>query len=684
MNGYQHWHYEQDTQHIVWLSIDRADASANVLTETVLKEFVALLDEIQALQPRALVIRSAKASGFIAGADIRDFTPMPSRAVAHSLIKRGQAAFDKLDGLACTTVCLIRGFCLGGGLELALACDVRIACEDDSTRLGLPEIKLGIHPGFGGTARLVPLIGDLAALDLMLTGRTVRPRVARRLRLVDYVVPERQLVAAARRVALDPPRRNPLPLWKRLTNQAWLRPALAWWLKRRVAVKANPAHYPAPGALIELWRRHGDNQHAMLEAEAESVADLLVGDTAQNLVRVFLLQERLKSLGKGAEFRARHVHVIGAGVMGGDIAAWCASRGLRVSLQDQSPERIAPAVGRAYRLFCKRLKDKRKVTAAMDRLIPDVDGQLVARADVVIEAIFEDREAKRELFRFLEPRLKPGALLATNTSSIPLEELAECLQEPQRLVGLHFFNPVVRMQLIEVVQGKQTDTAVARAAMAFARQLDRLPLPVISSPGFLVNRVLMPYLLEAVQLVEEGVPAILIDRAATDFGMPMGPVELADTVGLDICLHVAGILGEELGLPVPERLKTLVAAGRLGRKSGAGFYQYRQGKPVPERGSSVQTAPADLCDRLILRYLNEAMACRREGVVAEADLLDAGMIFGTGFAPFRGGPLHYVAAAGKDAMIGRLHEMQSRYGSRFAPDPGWQTAQTSKDNNDAA
>ncbi len=684
MSEYRHWRYEQDEDDLVWLTYDLADATTNVLNAEGLSEFVGILDDIRALAPRAVIIQSGKHNGFIAGADIKSFTPMESRTQGFELIKRGQSAFDHLEGMPFTTVCLIKGFCLGGGMELALACDYRIACDDDKTRLGLPEVKLGIHPGFGGSARLVQLIGGLPAMDAMLTGRAYRARAAYKMGMVDYAVPERQLIPAARATALNPPRRKPIKWWNKLSNHSLVRPLLARILRSKVAAKAHPDHYPAPYALIDLWVKHGDNKHAMLDAEAESVADLIVGDTAQNLVRVFFLQERMKSLGKDSTFKAKHVHVIGAGVMGGDIAAWCASRGLTVTLQDKSPERIAPAIGRAYKMFQKRIKDRRQITAAMDRLIPDVGGRFVERADVVIEAIFEDANVKRALYREIEPRLKPTAILATNTSSIPLQELSESLVKPERLVGLHFFNPVAMMQLVEIVHSPETDDQVVADAMAFTRQIDRLPLPVASKPGFLVNRVLMPYLLEAVELVDEGVPATAIDKAAKTFGMPMGPIELADTVGLDICLHVADILGAQLGMAVPARLKQMVDAGKLGRKSGEGFYRYPKGKPVKPKTGGDHAVPDDLIDRMIMRYINEAVACLRDEVITDPDLLDAGMIFGTGFAPFRGGPMHYVSDEGIDDMLVRLHDLTSRHGERFTPDAGWNSLKSTMVEHDAA
>ena len=442
------------------------------------------------------------------------------------------------------------------------------------------------------------------------------------------------------------------------------------YLKSVSEDRVRPDHYPAPFALADLWADHGGSRKGQMEAEARSIARLISGETAQNLIRAFLLQERLKALGRGTGFRAGRVHGVGGGVMGGDIAAWCAAQGLQVSLQDTSAERIAPAVKRAHGLFAKRLKERRAVTAAMDRFMPDPDGDGVGRADVVIEAIFEDAAAKRALYAELEPRMAPRALLASNTSSIPLEELAEGLGRPERLVGLHFFNPVAKMQLVEVVTGGGTADWARDRAAAFTRQIDRLPITVASSPGFLVNRVLMPYLLEAMLLVDEGVAAPAVDQAAEDFGMPMGPVELADWVGLDVCLSVAEILAGHFGGTIPRSLRERVSLGKLGRKSGAGFYDYHKGRVLKERVENPDSAA--LQDRLILPMLNEAVRCLREGVVSDPDLLDGGVISGTGCAPFRGGPLHYVARHGAGNLKSRLDRLSRTRGERFRPDPGWE------------
>ncbi|NIR28948.1 MAG: crotonase [Gammaproteobacteria bacterium] len=674
----RHWRLREDATGIAWLHFDQAEASTNTLGRETLGELDDVLARLAEATPRGLVILSDKPSGFIAGADVRAFRELRNRHEALQAIRQGQSVLDRLAALRVPTVALIHGHCLGGGLELALACRYRVAEHDAS--LALPEVRLGIHPGFGGTWRLPRVIGAPRALDLMLSGRSVRGRQARRLGLVDHAVPERQLQRAAHSLALEPPRRQRPAAAARAAGSAALRPLLAWYLKRQVARRANPRHYPAPFALIDIWRRHGGNGRAMLRAEAESVAALITGSTARSLVHVFFLRERLRGSGKEGRDkemeeapRPRRVHVIGAGTMGADIAAWCVLQGLAVSVQDTRPEAIATALRRAEGLLKRRLREPRRVQNAFDHLIPDEHGAGVGRADVVIEAIVEKADAKQALFADVERRAAPEALLATNTSSIPLETIAEALQSRERLVGLHFFNPVRRMPLVEVVAGQSSGRTALARARAFATQIDRLPLPVKSAPGFLVNRVLTPYLLEAVVLHTEGIAIERIDGAATDFGMPMGPILLADTVGLDVCLSVAEVLAETLDVSVPDRLRELVAAGHLGAKSGHGFYRHQAKKrpqPVDDGGGSADLGAVQ--DRLVLRLLNEAVACLREGVVADADLLDAGMVFGTGFAPFRGGPMHYARSEGVEAVVERLHRLAERHGARFQPDPGWE------------
>jgi 3-hydroxyacyl-CoA dehydrogenase/enoyl-CoA hydratase/3-hydroxybutyryl-CoA epimerase len=539
------------------------------------------------------------------------------------------------------TLALVRGFCLGGGMELALACRYRVVVDEPGTRLGLPEVMLGIVPAWGGMMRLPTLAGAPAALDLLLTGKTIDARTAKKLGIADECVPPRIMENTARGVlaALPPPHSLAFPL--SLTLNPLVRRVIAAQARKQVAKRARREHYPAPYAILDLWVQHDGNALAAPASDPASVPSLLKTPTAANLIRVFRLQERLKSLGKEGEFKAGHVHVVGAGTMGGDIAAWCALRGLTVTLQDQSALRLAPAMGRAATLFAQRLKDPRRLRDATDRLIPDVAGAGVARADVIVEAIFENLDAKRSLFAALEAKAMPTAILATNTSSIPLEDIATAMADPSRLVGLHFFNPVPRMMLVEIVVGKKTRADLVPRAAAFVRQIDKLPLPVKSAPGFLVNRVLAPYLMAAMRCVDEGIAPETVDEAALAFGMPMGPIELADTVGLDICLAVGRMLTPDAA--PPKKLMELVEAGHLGRKSKRGFYDYASGKPAKESAGPV---PQGLADRLVGPFVAEAKSALTEGIVADKDLVDAGAIFGTGFAPFRGGPLHYAEAGG--------------------------------------
>ncbi|HJU23463.1 MAG TPA: 3-hydroxyacyl-CoA dehydrogenase NAD-binding domain-containing protein, partial [Casimicrobiaceae bacterium] len=485
--------------------------------------------------------------------------------------------------------------------------------------------------------RLPKVVGAPIALDMMLTGRTVDARRAKRIGLADECVPVRIAENTARGVlrAKPAPRMVALPL--SLTLAPLARRYIAQSVRKRVAKRARREQYPAPYAIIDLWERFDGDALAPSPGDPASIEALFATPTARNLIRVFHLQERLKSLGKEKAADVSRVHVVGAGTMGGDIAAWCALRGLTVTLQDQDAARIAPAIKRAAKLFSQRLKDKRRVRDALDRLIPDVRGDGIAHADLVIEAIFENADAKRALFADVEARASPNAMLATNTSSIPLETIAIALRNPSRLVGLHFFNPVSRMMLVEVVGGRDSDPAALARGAAFVRAIDKLPLPVKSAPGFLVNRVLAPYLMTAMRAVDEGVAPEAIDEAAVAFGMPMGPIELADSVGLDICLAVGRMLENDAN--VPRKLAAHVEAGELGKKSGRGFYRWENGRPQKQPQATV---PAGLAQRLVDPLVRQAQSALDEGIVADADLVDAGAIFGAGFAPFRGGPLTYA------------------------------------------
>ncbi len=667
---YRNWRASRDDDGILWVILDKADTDTNTLSVEVLEELDALLDEIKNELPKAIVFRSGKAKGFIAGADVNEFLDVTTTQEALIMIKRGQKLFSRIESLPCPTIAMIEGFCMGGGTELALACDYRLALDDDGTRIGLPEVKLGIHPAYGGVVRATAMINPIKSLEIMLSGRALRSKAARAIGLVDIVQPERQIERAARQMALKPPARQKMPLLGKILSLPGIRSLLAGFMKKQVAKKAPRQHYPAPYAILDLWAHHYGNQKRMMEEEANSVARLIQGDKVRSLIRVFFLQTRLKGLGDKKSFTPKHVHVIGAGVMGGDIAAWCALRGMTVTLQDREAQYLGNAFKRAHSLYAKRLKDPAQRNAALDRLIPDVGGDGVSRADVVIEAIFENIDAKHAIYRDIEPRMKPGAVLATNTSSIPLETLATALKAPERLVGIHFFNPVAMMPLVEIVRAEGSSAEAVQNATAFTQHIGKLPLPVKSSPGFLVNRILMPYLVEAFLMFDEGVAPEAIDKAATDFGMPMGPVELADTVGLDICQSVAENLSQAFGIELPSGLKRYVDNKKLGKKSGSGFYKYKKGKPVKDRDADLGDQKA-IQNRLIFRFLNEAAACLQEEIVDDRDLLDAGIIFGTGFAPFRGGPLNYGLQEGVDAIVETMADYGDRYGERFNPVDGW-------------
>jgi len=664
------WTLDVDADRIAWLTCDMPGSSTNVLSAAVIQDLAAALSQVAAQKPVGLVVCSGKRSGFIAGADIKEFVDIRTPEEGYALVRAGQTVFDQFDALPFPSVAAIQGFALGGGLELALACTYRVGADDAQLSLGLPEVMLGIHPGFGGTVRSVRLLGVRPALDLMLKGKPYRGARALEVGLIDRLVAPADLKATAKRLLLEsPPRRSP-PFVEKLLNLKAMRPFIARQATAALRGKLRKEHYPAPYAMIDLWHRYGAVGAESFEAEAHSIATLMCSATSRNLVRVFLLQNRLKGLGGKPAVEFRHVHVIGAGVMGGDIAAWSAFRGMNVTLQDRSAELIQPALDRAKDFLEKRLKDRQAAAAAVGRLRADVGGEGAALADVVIEAIFEDIDAKRALYAELEPRMRPDAVLATNTSSIKIEVLAEQLADPSRLVGIHFFNPVAQMQLVEIVHGASTQEPARQRALWFTRKLDKLPLPCRSEPGFVVNRILMPYLNEALFALSEGIPAAVIDRTGTRFGMPVGPIELADVVGLDVALHVGRVLAAAFDRKVPDILVERVEQKKLGRKTGEGFYVWKDGKVLPS-AAPVPEAPPDLEDRLILPMLNEAVAVLREAVVEDADLLDAGAIFATGFAPFRGGPLQYARSRGVAQVVARLGELERRYGERFRPDPGW-------------
>jgi 3-hydroxyacyl-CoA dehydrogenase/enoyl-CoA hydratase/3-hydroxybutyryl-CoA epimerase len=642
---YKHWKLERETGDqnagLAWAILDTANSSTNTLGAEVMAELGLILDECERTPPRGLVFKSAKDAGFIAGANIEEFTTADTPEKARALIQRGWDAYNRLAAVSYPTLALVRGHCMGGGTELALACRYRIAVDEPGTKFALPEVMLGIVPGWGGMLRLPQIVGPAAALDMMLTGKNIDAKRAKKMGLADACVPPRVMENAARMLVLSgkPPRQAQLPFMQKLMNGP-LKGMVAKGAKKQVAKRARPEHYPAPYAIIDQWQNYGGNTLAVPADQPTSLDALIRHSTTRNLIKVFFLQDRLKGFGKDAKsFAPRHVHVVGAGVMGGDIAAWCALRGMTVTLQDQSVERIAPAVGRAAKFFEKKLRDRKLARFALDRLIADPKGDGVRQADVIIEAIFENLDAKQKLFADIEARARPDAVIASNTSSLKLADIAATFKDPSRLVGIHFFNPVAMMPLVEVVAGEKTAPEAAQKAAAFVRRIDKLPLPVKDAPGFLVNAVLGPYMNEAMKCVDEGIAPETIDAALVAFGMPMGPIELADTVGLDVAVHAGKQLVAD-AVP-PKKLVELFEAGKLGKKSGQGFYTWVDGKAQKVGGGD--TANPELAQRMLKPLLDATQRLVKEGVVADAELADAGVIFGTGFAPYTGGPMNYLA-----------------------------------------
>ncbi len=641
-SDWQHWRLHWDLDDVAWLTIDQQGERANTLGTKVIRELDQAVTLLEQRPPGGLVLMSAKPDSFIAGADIREFDATDDATALRAQVELVHALFERFEILPCPKVAAIDGACLGGGLELALCCDWRVALDRDATRIGFPEVNLGIYPGFGGSGRSLRTIGGLKAMELMLTGRMLSASQARSAGLVDAVTDQHGSLRWAARNGVLKARKHRKPnLIGRLSTIGPARKLLARQMRKQTRSKARPEHYPAPYRLIDTFEHEGGSVGAMIRAEAKNIPELLTGTTSRNLRRVYRLMERLKAEGKKSDFEARRVHVIGAGVMGGDIAAWCVARGLEVTLQDREMKHIEPALARAKKLFQRRLKRPAAVAAAQARLLPDVEGQGVAQADVIIEAIFEDRDAKRELLEGLRGRIADHAIVATNTSAIPLAALADALEDPSRLIGLHFFNPVASMPLVEVVHDEGTDADRVADGASFATAIGKYALPVTATPGFLVNRVLVPYMRAAMHLHRNGVPKEALDAAAEHFGMPVGPVELIDTVGLDVGLGVIDtLLGKDAGED-RKLLESMVEEGKLGKKSGEGFYVWRKGEPQKDRQGADGHDLFELARALIEPYLDECQACLDDGVVEDSDLLDAGLIFGTGFAPFRGGPLWY-------------------------------------------
>ncbi|MGO9483641.1 MAG: 3-hydroxyacyl-CoA dehydrogenase NAD-binding domain-containing protein [Rhodomicrobium sp.] len=642
------WKFQIDVEGLAWATIDVQGQSQNTLGREPVEELDAIVAAVEEgardKRVRGVIFMSGKEKSFIAGADIREFDNLKTEAEVTEVVHAATGIFDRIERLPVPAVAAIHGFCLGGGLEFSLACHYRIADREEGTRIGLPEVKLGLIPGLNGAARWLRQSGPLLAMPNMLAGRMLRPAQARAAGIVDQLVPtHHELRWAARKAVLQRRKSQRTATYLApVTMFEAARRYLANRMRKETAAKICEEHYPAPFRLIDLFEKHGGSYESLKREETKTFAPLMVSEQSRNLRRVFKLSEMLKAEAPKHGFAPLRAHVVGAGTMGADIAMVCVAQGMEVSLQDVSAEAVDRALERAKGFFKGRLKSGADATKAMARLIADPKGAQAHRADVVIEAIFENLEAKQKLFAEIEPKLKPGAVLATNTSSLPIEQIATVLKDPGRLIGIHFFNPVAAMPLVEVVRGPQSREEEIRKGAGFVTRIGKFPLIVKSVPGFLVNRVLAPYMFDAMRRVAEGTPKEKIDAAAEKFGMPMGPVELIDLVGLDVALNVA----KELGLPTPDDnpLVRLAAQKKLGKKSGEGLYKWVGGKAQKMNIEADQAELEELGREIVKPLIDECEKALSEGVAASADHVDAGVIFGTGFAPFRGGPLHYRAS----------------------------------------
>ncbi|MCE2516711.1 MAG: enoyl-CoA hydratase/isomerase family protein [Alphaproteobacteria bacterium] len=635
--SFQHWSIDVDNAGIAWLTIDVKDKSVNVLTRAVIAELADAASQLEAMPGlSAMAMISGKPMGFVYGADINEFEALEDEADVAALLDEVHATFQRIADLPCPTVAGIDGFALGGGLELALLCDRLVMTSSPKTQVGFPEVKLGLMPGYGGTGRAYARVGAAAVLDMMLTGRMVGSAEALASGLVDALAEDRDQLKAAMADVLatlgggKPPR----PVVSGEDTAALVAEA-----KDKFTKRARPDHTPAPFAILDHIAENAPDAAAISAAEKSIFPSLMVSPASDGLRRVFQLTDMVRKTARGSS-GIENVHVVGAGVMGGDIAAVAAMSGLTVTLSDRDENAIANAIDRARVLYERRLKAPEKINAAMDRLIADHAQSGLADADLVIEAVAERLDVKQAVFAALEARVKPDAILATNTSAIPLEQIAEALTNPGRLIGLHFFNPVPVLPLVEVIWSTVSDEDSVARGMQFAGQLKKMPIRCKSSPGFVVNRALLPYINAGLELMLSGVEADKIDEALVEFGMPMGPVELADQIGLDVMLDAS----TPLGLPavVQASLAEHIAEGTIGRKSGRGYYTWADMKAERPRASYDARELQKLAEDLLSHMVRECQAAVDEGVVGSADDADAAMIFGVGYPQFRGGPLHYT------------------------------------------
>ncbi|SJZ67353.1 fatty acid oxidation complex subunit alpha FadJ [Pantoea eucalypti] len=683
------FHLKMRLDHVGIITIDVPDEKMNTLKAEFAGQITAIIAEARRDPKLAgLVLISGKPDNFIAGADISMIDRCKSAQEAEALAKQGQEVMAALDALPFPVVAAIHGACLGGGLELALACDARICSLDDKTRLGLPEVQLGLLPGSGGTQRLPRLIGVQQALPLILTGKTLRAKQARKLGVVDDAVPQAILLETAiARVKKGKVSGRTLPLRDRLLHGPIGRQALFALASRQTAAKTQ-GNYPAANRIIEVVRIGLEQgSRAGHDAEARAFGELAMTPESVALRGIFFATTAMKKeRGGDAEPAAvKSVAILGGGLMGGGIASVTAiNAGLPVRIKDISLEGVNHALKTSWELLSKKVK-RRQLTPAqrqqqMARITGGTDYQGFSQRDVVIEAVFEDLALKQQMVSEVEAHCQPHTLFASNTSSLPIAEIAAKAQRPENVIGLHYFSPVEKMPLVEVIPHLNTSTATLVTIVALARSQGKTPIVVADKPGFYVNRILTPYINEAMRCLLEGEPIDHIDRALVKFGFPVGPIQLLDEVGIDVGSKISPILHQAYGerFAAPAAFDAVLKDGRKGRKNSKGFYRYDQPrwqrkKPDASLYTLLKVTPkarqseAQIAERCVMMMLNEAARCLDEQVIRCARDGDIGAVFGIGFPPFLGGPFHYMDKLGAAEMVNRLTRLTQQHGERFTP-----------------
>lgn len=644
------WHVNFD-ENIYWLGFDRHDSQQNSLNYDSLKELNKIIDSIDLSNVKAIVIYSKKPKGFV-GADISQIKNM-NVAELSKFIQYGGNLFDKIEKLTVKTIFLINGFCLGGGFELALACDYRVASNDYNTKVGLPEVRLGIHPGWGGCIRLTRLIGISNSIKIILAGRFIDSNKAKKLGIITDVAQEYMLDKAAVYYANNKIRKKiniSLFVEKYILYIGIVRKMLRVMLQNDLENKVRKNHYPSPYAILDIFFKKNIYSNSSFQIEQSSLQRIVSNqESLQNMLLIYNLGQRKVSVEKSNNRKITRIHVIGSGVMGTGIASWCAYKGFKVSFEDINLSSLGKAIKISNEFFAKKISNKYRRLAIHDNLIMDPLSSGINTADLVIEAVKEDIKIKKAIFCEIEKKVKPGAILATNTSSIDLEEIHSVMQNPHNLLGIHFFNPVDKMKLVEIIYNSNVHKDLLSASQSFVKNISKIPLFVKSSPGFLVNRILMPYLIESISLLKSGVSKIKIDSALISFGFPMGPIQLIDLVGIDVCVDVLKNISSLYESSIPDILRDKIHSNHLGVKSGRGFYKYKNIKIVGKKPSNKKD-DIMIVNKMIIVLLKESYLILQDKIVENEDEIDTGLVYGIGFPAYTGGLINYCRKIGAEKI----------------------------------